>query len=227
MPDRGSLGEILLDSGEDWTIGTTYLSLYFYALRAPEVLEGLQGLPTLTVSADVPIDENHGMLFPNTCVAAICGSHSSTIAQSVHRLLWKIPIPIDFCPGARSKISCAPWRKREIGLKGARRALRLLPAEASLTVYADDSMQLARREVAVGAQEEFMIEVTRVKLIFAEQKNTRPNVEPTVALGYEANLKTGIIRPEPTKLHALISDRLEMTKRRTSTRGELSSMFWR
>ena len=42
-----------------------------------------------------------------------------------------------------------------IRLKGARRAVRFMPGEASLTVYADDSMQLAKREVAVCVQDEF------------------------------------------------------------------------
>ena len=227
MPDRGSLGEIILHSGDDWAIGTTDLSVYFYTLRVPKMLEGLQGLPPLTVSADAPIAGKHGQLFPTLCVAAMGGSHSSTIAQAVHRRLWQLPSPIAFSPGARTDISCAPWRKREIGLKGARRAVRLMPGEASLTVYADDSMQLAKREVAVCAQDEFRIEVTKAKFLFAEKKNTRPTVQPTVALGYEANLITGMIRPEPTKMQALISDTLAMTKRRTATRGELSSLVGR
>ena len=111
-----------------------------------------------------------------------------------------------------------------IRLKGARRAVRLMPGEASLTVYADDSMQLAKREVAVCVQDEFRVEVTRAKLLFAEKKNTRPTLQPTVALGYEANLIAGMIRPEPTKMRALISDTLVMTKRRTAARGELSSL---
>lgn len=94
-------------------------------------------------------------------------------------------------------------------------------------MYTDDSMRPGRREVAVEAQEEFKVEVSRAKLIFSEQKNTGPTVQPAVALGYEANLKAGIIRPEPTKMHALINDTLAMTRRRTATRGELASLFGR
>lgn len=64
MPGRGSLCEIILDRGDDWAMSSadsvrSDLSAYFYTIRVPEVLEGLQGLPPLTVSAAAPVAGKH------------------------------------------------------------------------------------------------------------------------------------------------------------------------
>lgn len=127
-------------------MGTTDLSVYFYTLNVSRVLETLQGLPPLTVSAATPIFVKHSTLYPTLCAAAMGGSHYFTISQVVHSQIWKLPSPISYHQGARAEICCAFWRKREIGLKEKRRAIRLMPREASVTVYADDSMQLGQEE---------------------------------------------------------------------------------
>lgn len=56
------------------------------------------------------------------------------------------------------------------------------------------------------------MEVSKIKLFFDEKKITKPIIQPTAALEYEANLIRGNIRPEQTKMHALINNTLAMTK---------------
>lgn len=125
-------------------MGTADRSVHVYTLRVPEVLEGLQGLPSLTVNAEAPIADKHGILYQTLCVAAMGGGHPLTISQAAHRQLWKLPSSIAYNQGARAQISCASLRKSEISLKGERLAIRLMPGKASVTVYAKDSVQLGR-----------------------------------------------------------------------------------
>lgn len=90
MPDRGNLDEIILRKGEEWKMGTTYFSVYFYSLKVPEVLEGLQGLPPLFIDPPAPLGGKSGILFPTLCVTAMGGRHFSTISQAMHRQLWNV-----------------------------------------------------------------------------------------------------------------------------------------
>lgn len=90
LPDRGSLGEPVLDEESEWCIGTTDLSVYFYTLSVPSWLEGIQGLPKYHAPCNVLFGGKTGLLWPTLRVTAMGSSHSLVIAQHVHRELWKV-----------------------------------------------------------------------------------------------------------------------------------------
>lgn len=115
IPDRESLGEIFLSKEEECKLGTTDLSVYFYYLKIPEVLEGLKGLPPLFIDPSAPLGGNSGLLLSVLCVAAMGGRHFSTISQAVHLQLWNVPSPIAYHPGHIGRIDDAPWANVEFG----------------------------------------------------------------------------------------------------------------
>lgn len=99
MPDRGSIEELIMNAEDVLRIETTDLSVYFYSLKIPETLEGLQVLPLLLISPEEHLGGSSGLLYPTLCVATMGVRHSYTFAQAVHRRLWNVPSSIFYYRG--------------------------------------------------------------------------------------------------------------------------------
>lgn len=78
-------------------------------------------------------------------------------------------------------------------------------------------MQFGRRCVVQHAQGKLRAEVSIAKLTFAEDNNVKETIESKITLGYEASLRTVLVRADPAKPGTILTDIAQMTRRHKMT----------
>lgn len=219
LPDRQVWEELILDPLENWTFGGTDLTYFFSSLVVMRWLEGLQGLPGVDVSPANPLGGKTGQVWITLRVASRGGKWSIFLAQHGHRHMWRRARE----RGAHYGVGVT----EEIGLRGNRRAVRIQPGVVALSVYSDHGGQLGLSRDVRHVQAQFIYQVREADLGLSYVKWILATRLEALRLGWEISLLTGVVRPPPAQLQALIADTRAVLRTGRRTSHEMRSIVGR